>query len=641
MINQYNPFKENRTEQMKDLWKYYVPFPGLDGAGKPLVVEGGRGSGKTMFFQCNSWRQKILEFQKNSKPITNILDSEDFVGIYYRVDTTFVSSMREREEENWGAIFETYLGICILKEILDLICTLNKSMSLNEGALSEFASSFSKKLNTDSTTDSIEKFQKDCNAFLDIIEDKINGSETLANLRCINSNRFITDVCVATRELLGKDDLLFKIFIDEYETLQVYQQKIVNTLIKHSSLPVIFNIGLRPKGMKTSETISETETIEAPHDYELLLLGFEQDQYPEIIKSICQKRIALGKEQGKIPETASDDIEYYLGNYSIDLELERINQASKKPPHIEKLRSLIKTRAQEECCTKQEVEDFCRVLCDEAPILNSRMHYALLCKKTHYTPTLKNLYTSYTTNDERYTDWLHNRKNGVIYLLCKETKREKMYFGFDVFSALSSNIVRYFLELCEQSFKIAFLNDYDWNSQISPETQTEAARYVSEYKIVDIAGYEPYGKELRIFVQYLGQIFNKLHTAEDNTLGEPEPNHFNTKDLSLPDSSKRIIASAIMWNVLQEGETTKKKQSKLSPETVDYYLNKIYVPYFGISYRNQRKIFISVEILQDLFAGNEELANSGFRKFFKTDSTSDVDANQLTLFSMEMENNDD
>ncbi|MGN0246291.1 MAG: hypothetical protein ACI4DK_10045 [Lachnospiraceae bacterium] len=641
MTNQYNPFKENRTEQMKDLWKYYVPFPGLDSTGKPLVVEGGRGSGKTMFFQCNSWRQKILEFQKNSKPITNLLDSEDFVGIYYRVDTTFVSSMREREEENWGAIFETYLGICILKEILDLICTLNKSMSLSESALSEFALSFSKKLNTASTTDSIGKFQKDCNIFLDIIEDKINGSETLANLRCINANRFITDVCVATRELLGKDDLLFKIFIDEYETLQEYQQKIVNTLIKHSSLPVIFNIGLRPKGMKTSETISETETIEAPHDYELLLLGFEQDQYPGIIKSICQKRIALGKEQGKIPETASDDIEFYLGNYSIDLELERIKQTSKQPPHIEKLRKLINTRAQEECCTTQEVEEFCKTLCDEAPILNSRMHYALLCKKTHYTPTLKELYDSYTTNDAKYSDWLHNRKNGVIYLLCKETKREKMYFGFDVFSALSSNIVRYFLELCEQSFKIAFLNDYDWNSQISPETQTEAARYVSEYKIVDIAGYEPYGKELRIFVQYLGQIFNKLHTAEDNTLGEPEPNHFNTKDLSLPDSSKKIIASAIMWNVLQEGETTKKKQSKLSPETVDYYLNKIYVPYFGISYRNQRKIFVSVEILQDLLAGNEELANSGFRKFFKTESASDTDSTQLTLFNMGMEDNDD
>lgn len=115
MTNQYNPFKENRTEQMRDLWKYYVPFPGLDSAGKPLVVEGGRGSGKTMFFQCNSWRQKVLEFQKSKKPITDLIDNEDFVGVYYRVDTTFVSSMREREENNWGAIFETYLGFQIMK----------------------------------------------------------------------------------------------------------------------------------------------------------------------------------------------------------------------------------------------------------------------------------------------------------------------------------------------------------------------------------------------------------------------------------------------------------------------------------------------------------------------------------------------
>ena len=64
MTEHYNPFKENRTEQMKDLWKYYVPFSGLDSAGKPIIVEGGRGSGKTMFFQCNSWRQVILQIRK-------------------------------------------------------------------------------------------------------------------------------------------------------------------------------------------------------------------------------------------------------------------------------------------------------------------------------------------------------------------------------------------------------------------------------------------------------------------------------------------------------------------------------------------------------------------------------------------------
>ena len=65
MSRLYNPFKENRSEQMRDLWQYYVPFPGfLDNVGKPIVVEGGRGSGKTMIFQCNSWREKLAEIRK-------------------------------------------------------------------------------------------------------------------------------------------------------------------------------------------------------------------------------------------------------------------------------------------------------------------------------------------------------------------------------------------------------------------------------------------------------------------------------------------------------------------------------------------------------------------------------------------------
>lgn len=636
MIEQYNPFKENRTEQMRELWKYYVPFSGLGGDAKPLVVEGGRGSGKTMFFQCNSWRQMLLQLKKNEEPITDIFQKKEFVGIYYRVDTTFVSSMKEREEENWNAIFETYLSISILKEILDFVCLLNENMKLNESSLLEFSKTYSKKIYPDSNVESIYSFRKECDFYLDLIEDKINGGDVHEKLRYVNAHRYVMDICQEVGRIIDKEDILFKIFIDEYETLQEYQQKIVNTLIKHSTLPVVFNIGLRPKGMKTPETISDTETIESPHDYELLPLGYNEEQYFEMIKTICKKRILLGKEQGKIPAEASDDIEDYLGNYSLEYELNKIEKSKFKLPHVEKLKRIIEEQGVEQELTKEQIDDCCKALCDDAPILNSRVHYALLCKKTKYTPTIKELYESYITNNSRYSDWMHNRKNGAVFLLCKEAKKEKMYYGFDTYLTLSSNIVRYFLELCEHAFKIAFLNGYTWNGEISPETQTEAAQYVSDYKVVDISGYEPYGKELRIFTQYLGQIFYKLHTAEDNTLGEPEPNHFNTKDLSLSDKSKKLIASAIMWNVLQEGEATKKKNSKLSPETVDYYLNKIYVPYFGISYRNQRKISISVEILDKLFSGSEEVAKRGMTSFFRTtegsQASSSSEDSQITLF---------
>ena len=132
MRNPYNPFKENRAEQMSDLWKYYVPIPGMDGTGKPIVVEGGRGSGKTMFFQCNSWRQLLSKIKKNGQPSNKLFEERDFVGIYYRVDTTFVSSMESREIKNWGSIFETYFSICILKEVIDMLEKLKEDMLISE-----------------------------------------------------------------------------------------------------------------------------------------------------------------------------------------------------------------------------------------------------------------------------------------------------------------------------------------------------------------------------------------------------------------------------------------------------------------------------------------------------------------------------
>lgn len=636
MSEQYNPFKENRTEQMKDLWKYYVPFPGLDSAGKPLVVEGGRGSGKTMFFQCNSWRQVVSQLRKKEEPLSDLLDKRDFIGIYYRVDTTFVSSMCGREENNWGAIFETYLGICILREFLDMLVALRNGMSLDELSLINFVRDFSKRLNPGSTVDSLQGFQRECNIYLDYIEDKINGinQDNTGELRYITVHRFVTDLCLDTQKLLQRDNLLFKVFIDEYETLQEYQQRIINTLIKHSTLPLIFNIGMRPRGMKTQLTISKTETIQAPHDYELLPLGVDSENYAEIVKDICKKRINLGKEQGRIPAEASDDIEYYLGNYSIDDEIRRLAQPSYAWPHIGKLRQAISNMGKEEGLSTREIEECTKALCDNAPLLNSRVHYALICRKTQYTPSVKELYEAVIANSDRYREWMHNRRFAALFLLCREAKREKMYFGFDVYAVLSSNIVRYFLELCEHAFHIAFLNDYAWEGPISPEIQSTAAQYVSEYKIVDIAAYEPHGHALRVFVQYLGKIFYRLHTEEDNTLGEPEPNHFNTKDLSLSDNTRSMIASAIMWNVLQEGEATKKKQSILSPETVDYYLNKIYVPYFGISYRNQRKISLDVELLDQLFSGDEATAKKAMMRYFKEEKQN-ANMRQLSLFDQE------
>jgi hypothetical protein len=632
----YNPFKENRAEQMKDLWKYYVPISKIiDESKKPLVLEGGRGSGKTMLFLCNSWREKSQQFLNENRNLESSFKDEPFIGIYYRVDTAFVSTMKGNDRNDWSSIFETYLSVCLLKDILDFIILLNTD---NSNKTNDFINFISKKIYPSTNVKTLDEFANEISFYLDSIEDIVNRNTKEPAIRLIKLNRFLVDLCNNTNKYLGITQV-FKIFIDEYETLQEYQQRIINTLIKHSSSPVVCNIGLKLEGMKSKKTIAETETIEAPHDFERFTISSQSIDYSNCLKQICKKRIQYGKSENKIPETANENIDYYLGYYSIEDEINLIIDSKIIPAYLDKLREIIKIECKEKNISIDIEKEYIKTLCDNAFKINSIIHYSLLKRKTIYRPSIEELYQAFLHNTQEYKEWIHNMRMGAIFLLAKSYKKKKLYFGFDAFSALSSETIRYFLELCEQSFNNAYFNsDFIWDSKIDILDQSNAAKYVSKYKIDDINNYPPFGKELRIFVQTLGAIFDFLHSSDDTNISEPEPNHFSTDDLALLENEKEIISSAIMWNVLQVRDSTKGKRPRYSHETIDYFLNKIYTPYFNISYRDQRKIDIPNDILGCLLSGDIETARKAQKRYLKDRFKIEINKNDLqqTLFTEDL-----
>ncbi|MDD4760982.1 MAG: hypothetical protein PHU66_09265 [Bacteroidaceae bacterium] len=182
--------------------------------------------------------------------------------------------------------------------------------------------------------------------------------------------------------------------------------------------------------------------------------------------------------------------------------------------------------------------------------------------------------------------------------------------------SLSSGIIRYFLELCEKAFDFAIMNGFDWSDirPITPREQTRAARYVSRYKINNIIQYEPYGRELRLFVQNFGEICSSIHNNPNSTLGEPEPNHFSTDYFKLDSASNKILLAGVYWAILQERESSKDKDS-MPVEFYDYHLNHIYCPYFGISYRKKHKIELSSTLVMDLLSGDDQKAKQAAISF--------------------------
>ena len=85
----------------------------------------------------------------------------------------------------------------------------------------------------------------------------------------------------------------FIILLDEYENLQENQQKIVNTLVKHTKLRVLFRIGTRLRGFRTNHTLIEEEFLMRDADYrkirfEDILLA--HDQFQKTPKDDCKEK---------------------------------------------------------------------------------------------------------------------------------------------------------------------------------------------------------------------------------------------------------------------------------------------------------------------------------------------------------------
>ena len=113
-MSELNPFAVNRAEYMRDLWKYYVPIKELDlDASKSLVVEGGRGTGKSTVFLCNCWRNRLAEAENDPQITFEGFLAKKSVGIYYKVDGAFLSAMEFCDRSNTERIglFNTYLSV--------------------------------------------------------------------------------------------------------------------------------------------------------------------------------------------------------------------------------------------------------------------------------------------------------------------------------------------------------------------------------------------------------------------------------------------------------------------------------------------------------------------------------------------------
>lgn len=622
-------FIHNRTEELgKDIWDSYI-LPlyfhnlGLHEARKSVVLEGGRGCGKTALLRYLSFNS---QFSKNRSDLPR--SALNTVGLYLKADPQYFSAFDGGgvDEKRWQDIFEHALCLALVEQFLEALLTLNCSQEridvygkLDLLNFSHAVGGLSKNIIPDSLDDFNIWIKTQRHALTRWFKNPDeNQPPELYPLR-----EFLLGLINYVREKLEYfSNTVFAVYIDEYENLHDYQQRFLNTLIKAGEPPLIFHIAMKPNGMRTRMTIG-TEAIQDIGDYRKLILDNELEKdfdlfaaelfffrliqagLPENVSPVSRHRlqdesqIEFRIKNTEYRDTVLSSIRRVLpGVKNYDSSLQVLEDTAL----YNRWEKLVST-ALAQSKSRLSPKDFFDKQFPEATVV-----CASILHQTSKSPDTVleefNLYRLGQKSKFKEGEWIHHFLMGTLFLIYLPLRQRPclLYSGFDVFVKLSRTNVRHFLELCHLSIgnfnpTINFLE-----FSVPLADQAEAAFNASRNFKEEVSGSGDMGNRLLSIVNFLGKLFRLSQGRPSQS--EPERTHFSITNEEVSPEIQKVLDEAIKWSVLFKEPESKVKGVRY--ESSEYILNPIYAPFFGISFNKGRKLEIPCKQAEVMFIGNIE-----------------------------------
>ncbi|WP_440207033.1 ORC-CDC6 family AAA ATPase [Acinetobacter oleivorans] len=603
----------------------------------PIKLEGSRGSGKTMILRYLS---HYSQFSLNRKNIPH--SSLKNIGIYFKADTQFFRMLQKRgiDEIEWINIFNHYLNLVILTEIISALLNIGHS-DITEDI---------KNIIKDLEIESLYIYNKELNGtvtqlFKSLKNLKRESERAVTNPRLLQDlmvlpNSSIIDLIAEINEKLNISSQ-YHVHIDEYENLLPYQQKIINSRMKHSEPPICYNIAIKVNGAQIVDVDGSHEKIDLQHDFTTINLDKQMlDNFDIFSTELLISRVSkVHKELSNIFENIDLHSESHINlrldpdyqNKILDIGREILPNSSHEDLANEIFEiSIYKSRLKKEIemalkshNTKLKADDF---------IDNNFKKYSVVCSSLLYRKTSpETIFAQFCAlknglpNDfEGSKEWMKNNFIGSYIKLAKIQKnRSTFYAGLDSFTKIANGNIRYFLELCRSTFANASYNSFknELNLSIDKHIQHNAAIETSELFFKELSGIKPDGNFFKNLCARLGQLFSLFHDRQSQS--EPEITHFNISDpINIDDNLKKHLDEAVKWGVLYQTKSTKEKNNDNFLSNDDYVLSPIFAPHFFISYRKIRKVSLNVEQVNKLLNGTKEEFD-GFLEEFRVRFMSD------------------
>ena len=547
---------------------------------RPCILQGGRGSGKTTAL-------KGLTYQGQYELIgsdINRFDSEvPFVGLYHRVDTNHVRAFSggNLEEADWRRLFGHYFNLIFIADIVEFLNWHCEKNNNDEVLSADEMRQILKRLCINVNCTCYMALGSIVNEAVCEFQNVINniGSYDQSKIQLSLIGEPIDFILSRISRLAQFRNKCFYLLLDEYENFEDYQQVVINTLIKHAAKYFTFKIGVKEAGWRKKHTLDKNEWLYDPADYALIdinrKLG-EGNKFFEFAKSVCEKRFEILNGGTPFDVVAAlesltiEDMAIRLGVETNDL----LKGYDDLPLPV----------------LKQ--------LGDISPLYKFVIASWAKAHKTSLVKEVQNVINNRETWNTRYNNYKYHflfkirtgRGSG------RSGHRQMLYCGFETYTKLASNNIRFLMELIYKTFERHIEMSGGLSSQVRAEIQTEAAILIGEKNLAQLECVEKDGPRIVRLLCGLGRVFECL--AKDKNPGTPEVTQFFIQGGDCDDEVDKLLSVAVKNLALLRSPGNKLDGAQT--KAYDYSIHPIFAPFFIFSYRRKRKMPLLLPELKGL-----------------------------------------
>jgi hypothetical protein len=546
---------------------------------RPCLLMGGRGTGKTTALRSLSYEG---QYRLAGREIADWA----FLGLYWRLDTSTVTAFQGMgvSDERWIRLFSHYVNLQMVQMICDHIewrrDILQEETTVDPRGLRlvGLALHLGEIKDVPSLAEAIEESLIRFEAFIN------NADSPPPQLSLLGRPVQLMATALRSDRALADKSLVF--LIDEYENCLDYQQRVLNTLIKHAaSRGFTLKVGVKEAGLRQRATLNENEVLSDPADYALISITerllSDKASFDTFARDVCNGRL------GRMRQSALQ-VEELLPGLSEAGEADLLGVA-------ERIASL----EQELTRAGTPAEKIAQI-----HSMDTLSAYMISYWARSQRLPLDKVLEEALAAPERWRGRLVNHQHAMLFTIrAGKSGTRKYYSGWDTFVHLANGNIRFLLQLVTEALNMHVTAGRSLNQAIEARVQSLAANQVGGRIFQQLQGVASEGVQLSHAVLGLGRILQVMAAQPEGHT--PEVNQFSVdlsqaSDDSTAEQATKLLNAGVMHLAFVRFFGNKMARDSGETKADDYMLHPIFAPFFVFSYRRKRNFNLTPDELLGL-----------------------------------------